>query len=114
MISKQNAPAFTWQGVCDGWTLLDDADLHVLQERMPPDTSELLHKHAHVRQVYFVLEGEATVDLDLVGRSESLGVGEALVIEPTTPHRISNRSPAALEFLVISSGLPRHDREDLE
>lgn len=112
MISKQNAHHFTWRDVCDGWTLLDTADLHVLQERMPPDTSELLHRHAHVRQVYFVLEGEATVDLG--DRSESLHAGEALVIEPVTPHRISNRALTELEFLVISSSPPRHDRENLE
>lgn len=112
MISKQNAPSFTWQEVCDGWKLLDAADLHVLQERMPPGTSELLHTHTRVRQVYFVLEGEATVDLD--DRSESLHAGEALLIEPTTPHRIGNRSATALEFLVISSSPPGHDRRNLE
>jgi mannose-6-phosphate isomerase-like protein (cupin superfamily) len=112
VISKHNAPSFTWRDVCDGWTLLDAADLHVLHERMPPDTAELLHTHRRVRQVYFVLEGEATVDLD--GGCESLGAGEALVIEPLTPHRIRNRSMAALEFLVISSSPPRHDRENLE
>lgn len=112
MISKENAPSFVWGDVCDGWTLLDAADLHVLHERMPPASSELLHVHARVRQVYFVLEGEATVDTD--NGSESLHAGEALVIEPLTPHRIGNRSRAALEFLVISSSPPRHDREDLE
>jgi mannose-6-phosphate isomerase-like protein (cupin superfamily) len=79
---------------------------------MPPATSELLHTHAHVHQVYFVLEGEATVDLD--GRSKSVHAGEALVIEPMTPHRISNGSQTELEFLVISSSPPRHDRENLE
>jgi mannose-6-phosphate isomerase-like protein (cupin superfamily) len=81
---------------------------------MPPDTSELLHKHSRVHQFYFVLDGEATVDLDHDRRSESLNAGEALVIEAMTPHRISNRSSAALEFLVISSSPPRHDRENLE
>ena len=111
MISKHNAPHFTWRDVCDGWTLLDDASLHVLQERMPPDTSELLHTHSHVHPCS---RGEATIDLVIDGRSESLHAGEALVIEPMTPHRISNRSSEALEFLVISSSPPRHDRENLE
>jgi mannose-6-phosphate isomerase-like protein (cupin superfamily) len=71
-----------------------------------------MHAHTRVRQVYFVLQGQATVDLG--DRSESLRPGEALVIEPTTPHRISNRSKTALEFLVISSSRPRNDRENLE
>lgn len=112
MISKHNAPSFTWREVCDGWTLLDNADLHVLHERMPTGTSELLHQHSRVHQVYFVLEGQATVDLG--DRPETLHAGEALVIEPMTPHRISNASVTALEFLVISSSPPRHDRENLE
>lgn len=112
MISKRSAPSFIWREVCDGWTLIDAPDLNVIQERMPPATSELLHVHAHVRQLYFILDGEATFDLDV--RLELVHAGEALAIEPLTPHRISNRSQQPLEFLVISSSPPRHDRENLE
>ena len=112
MISKRNAPSFTWRDVCEGWTLLDTANLHVIQERMPPATCELLHVHTHVRQLYFVLEGEAAIDFD--DRTQLLRAGDALAIEPLRPHRMTNRSQQPLEFLVISSAPPRQDREDLE
>ena len=112
MISKETARSFIWREICDGWTLLDAADLSVIQERMPPGTSELLHVHAGVTQLYFVLDGEAAVDLD--HRSEKLRPGEALIIAPSVPHRIRNPSQRPLEFLVISSSRPRLDRENLE
>lgn len=112
MISKRTAPSFVWREVCDGWRLLDADDVSVIQERMPPGSAEVLHLHTRVRQLYFVLDGKATVD---VGDScEVLGAGDAVVIEPATAHRISNRSQASMEFLVISSSPPRDDRKNLE
>ena len=108
VVTKQSAPHFTWRDVCDGWKLLDATDLHVLRERMPPGTFELRHLH---RQVHFVLEGTASVDLD--GTLHTLAAGEAIVIAPPLPHQMRNDSSAPLEFLVISSAPPRTDREDL-
>ena len=112
MISKRTVPFFVWRDVCAGWRLVDTDNLQVIQERMPPTTSELLHVHARATQTYFVLEGQATVDLDDV--TEVLQPGEALLIEPRKAHRISNRTEQPLEFLVISSSPTRVDRTDLE
>ncbi len=112
LISKRTIQSFVWRDVCAGWTLLDADNLQVIQERMPPAASELLHVHAHATQMYFVLEGEATVDLG--DNSEVLQPGEAVLIDPRTPHRISNHAQKPLEFLVISSSPTRVDRENLE
>lgn len=112
MVSRHTEPSFVWREVCLGWRLADETNLQVIQEQMPPATSELVHTHARATQVYFVLDGEATVDLD--GRSEVLRTGDAVVIQPRTPHRISNRSEQRMEFLVISSSPTSTDREDLE
>jgi mannose-6-phosphate isomerase-like protein (cupin superfamily) len=112
LISKRTVHSFVWRDVCAGWRLVDAADLQVIQERMPPTASELLHVHARATQMYFVLEGEATVDLGDI--SEVLQPGEAVLIEPRVAHRISNRTEQPLEFLVISSSPTRDDREDLE
>jgi len=49
-----------------------------MQERMPPETSERLHRHVRVEQVYFVLEGEAVAEVD--DREERLQAGQALTI----------------------------------
>ena len=112
VVTKESAPHFIWGDVCDGWELLDTSSLHVIRERMPPGTFELRHLHQHVRQLYFVLEGTASVDLD--GKLHTLAAGEAIVIEPPLPHQMRNDSSAPLEFLVISSAPPRDDRHDLD
>lgn len=91
--------------------LLDRPGLNVIQERMPPRTTEVRHEHERTLQLYFVLEGEAMVEVGET--SERLGVGDAVEIPFGTPHRIVNDADEPLEFLVISTGPPRADRRDL-
>lgn len=111
-VSKHSVPSFKWAAVCDGWTLLDTDQLHVVEQRMPPGTTDLLHAHEHVRQLYFILAGKVTVEA--AGETAVLAAGQALRIDPRTPHRMANRSREPVEFLVISSAPPRSDRRDLE
>lgn len=111
-ISKATAQSFPWRDVCLGWTLLDSPTLHVVQERMPPAMFELRHLHQHTRQLYFILEGSASVERE--GERFTLGVGEAIEIAPGIPHQMRNDSRDDIEFLVVSSGQPRKDRTDLE
>jgi mannose-6-phosphate isomerase-like protein (cupin superfamily) len=108
VISKATAERFVWGGTCDGWHLARGEDLSVAQEVMPPGTSEERHYHARVRQFFFVLSGEAT--LELAGSVERLRAQEGLEVAPGLPHQMRNDSAEALEFLVISSGLSRNDR----
>ncbi len=105
------APHRTWGDGCDAWLLVDRPSLNVMQERMPPETSERLHRHVRVEQVYFVLEGEAVVQVD--DREERLQAGQALTIAAGRPHRIKNESTDGLEFLVISTSAPGLDRIEL-
>ena len=112
-ISKRNAPSFAWRDVCEGWTLADSPSLHVIQERMPPQTFELRHRHEKTWQFYFVLTGEATIEHD--GLLETLGPGEGLEIPARIPHQMRNDSATNdLEFLVASSQRPREDRIDVQ
>ncbi|SRR5260221_9785397 len=110
-VSKNNREAFVWREVCQGWTLVDAPNLHVIQERMPSKTFELRHMHEHTRQLYFILEGEATVVIN--GDTLTLTVGEGVDIPAGIPHQMRNDSAADLEFLVISTQRPREDRTDL-
>jgi mannose-6-phosphate isomerase-like protein (cupin superfamily) len=110
-ISKHTAPQFVWRDVCDGWTLVSNARLHIVQERMPSGTHEVRHKHETTRQFYFVLAGHATVALG----DSALPVlaGEGIEIPPGVPHQIRNDSAQDVEFLVASSQPPREDRVDI-
>jgi mannose-6-phosphate isomerase-like protein (cupin superfamily) len=83
-----------------------------MQERMPPGTAETRHLHGSVHQLYYVLDGLATVRFD--DRDERLGPGDAVDVPPCTPHQLRNDAGAPLEFLVISTAAPRKDRVDLD
>ena len=110
MISPATAPHYLWADICDGWHLLASPSLSVIQERMPPGTAETRHKHSRVRQFFYVLGGELTLDVD--GVAEVLKPGQGLEIAPGLWHQAWNEGGAAAEFLVISDGVSREDRED--
>jgi mannose-6-phosphate isomerase-like protein (cupin superfamily) len=111
VMSKQTAPASTWGDNCQGWTLVATDRLYVIQERMPPQTDEVRHVHDQTRQFYYVLTGEALVEV--ADQTEPLRAGEGVEIPPGMPHQLRNPSHVLLEFLVVSSAPPRNDRRDL-
>lgn len=108
MVSKAKAEHYTWGQNCDGWHLVRQPELGVIQERMPPGTSEVRHLHRQARQFFFVLAGRASFELD--GEELELEPGEGVEVEAGTPHRIANRSVEDLEFLVISQPHAQGDR----
>ncbi len=110
MISKASAEHYMWGNGCDGWHLLKSPDLSVIEERMPPGTAEVRHVHSKSRQLFFVLSGEASIEIN--GRVERLGVKQAVEVPPGVPHQMMNRSEADLEFLVISCPPSHGDRID--
>lgn len=106
--SRENAPHYRWGQGCDGWRLADEPGLSVIEERMPPGTSEVRHHHERARQYFRVLDGEAM--LECGGERHMLRAGEGLEVPPGTPHRLSNESAIDLRFLVISAPTTRGDR----
>ncbi len=111
MLSKTSAEHYNWGQGCDGWHLLKSPDLSVIQERMPPGTSEVRHVHARARQLFFVLSGQAAIEVN--GKVEQLGVNQAVEVPPGVPHQMMNQSQADVEFLVISCPPTQGDREQL-
>lgn len=111
VISARSLAGETWAQGCLGWTLMARPSLHVMEEQMASSSSEQRHAHSTVSQMYYVLEGEATVS---IGDSEqTLTAGEAIEIPPGVAHQVRNETAASLRFLVVSSGPPRQDREDV-
>ncbi|PLT28234.1 cupin domain-containing protein [Peribacillus deserti] len=107
-ISIENAEHYIWGNQCDGWHLVKNQDLSVIQERMPAGTSEVKHYHSKARQFFFILSGTAEIRLD--GETHTLNRFEGLEIPPQAVHQIFNSSPEAIEFLVISQPNSRGDR----
>jgi len=91
---------YSWGDGCEGWHLLRTEDLSVVRERMPPATSESLHRHWRAHQFFFIVAGTAMMVVEGV-RSEIVA-GRGIDIAPGRAHRIENQSESVLEFLVIS------------
>ncbi len=111
MISKNTAEHYTWGDGCDGWHLVKRPELSVIHERMPPGTAETRHYHERARQLFFVLSGTATLEVD--GVRETLSPQQALEVPPGVPHQIFNESDGDVEFVVISQPTTRGDRKEM-
>jgi len=107
-ISRATAEHYTWGQGCDGWHLVKDAAMSVIEEQMPPGSAEVFHLHRAAQQFFFILSGEVTME---AGHEEvRLQAGEGLHIPPGVRHRISNRSPRVARILVISQPPSHGDR----
>jgi mannose-6-phosphate isomerase-like protein (cupin superfamily) len=111
-ISKANAEHYTWGQGCDGWYLVKDDQLTVIEERMPPGTAETLHQHARSRQFFYVLAGSAVMEHG--GVVTPLPPGTGLEIPPGVPHRILNKGDMDLEILVTSRPPSHGDRVEVD
>lgn len=111
VIDCTTAPHYLWQEVCDGWRLLDEADLAVTEEQMPAGRAERRHRHAAARQLFYVLSGALHIERD--GSEHRLTTAQALAVPPGAAHQVSAPGPSDVRFLVISAPSTRHDREDL-
>jgi mannose-6-phosphate isomerase-like protein (cupin superfamily) len=99
---------YTWGDNCDGWVLLDTENLSVKQERMPPNTAEVLHYHKQAQQFFFILQGTATFEVE--GQTIEVEAEQGLHIKPGHKHRIMNNGVEDLEFILSSQPSTNKDR----
>jgi mannose-6-phosphate isomerase-like protein (cupin superfamily) len=111
-ISKENSEHYAWGKACDGWYLLKTPALSVIQERVPPGGSETRHYHQQAQQFFFVLSGEAVMELE--NEEVVLGPQQGFAVPPGSPHRLLNRGNSDLVFLVISAPPSHGDRVPVE
>ena len=109
--STDNAEHYIWGAQCDGWYLLRSDSLSVIQERMPPGTSEQLHYHERAQQVFYILSGTATFEVE--GEVKTVLPNQSLHIRPGIKHRILNNGGSDIHFLVISEPKSHGDRVNL-
>lgn len=100
---------YTWGDVCDGWYLVRGDELSVIEERMPPGSSEQRHFHQRSRQFFYVLEGELAMEVE--GREHRLNPRQGLEIAPGERHQARNVSPSDVRFLVVSQPPSHGDRQ---
>ena len=100
LTSIENAKHYVWGGNCDGWHLLKRNDVSLIQERVPPGGSEVMHYHERARQFFYVFAGEGTMVFE--DHEVILQKGQGLEVAPLTKHQFKNSSPEDVHFLVIS------------
>ena len=108
-ISTQNTEHYIWGDQCDGWHLVQNEQLSVIQERMPAGTTELRHFHSHSQQFFYVLSGEAVMEVD--GKTVRLTPGTGTWIPAGTSHQLRNDSGADVNFLLVSQPPSHGDRQ---
>ncbi|BBN83883.1 cupin [Pseudoalteromonas sp. A25] len=108
VVSTENAKHYTWGEVCDGWHLVATDALSVIQERVPAGAQEVKHFHHFAQQFFYILEGEACLDVD--GEILTLRSGQGVHVSANTPHQLKNISNEVLTMLVISTPPSHGDR----
>ena len=109
-VSAANAEHYSWGHVCDGWHLLCSENLSVIEERMPAGSAEERHFHGKLRQFFYVLAGQLTLEVE--HHDFVLRAGEGLEIAPGQAHKAMNRSSADARILVTSQPPSHDDRFD--
>lgn len=109
-VSRENAEHYRWGDDCDGWHLVKDAELSVIEELIPPGLAEVRHHHQRSQQFFYVLSGELLMETD--GEMTLLQAGSGIRILPGTKHQVRNPSPTPARFLVVSQPPSHGDRVD--
>jgi mannose-6-phosphate isomerase-like protein (cupin superfamily) len=110
--SIDSAEHYKWGGPngtdCDGWHLVKTPELSIIEEMMPPGTSEARHSHNRARQFFFVLEGELTMVVQ--HRDLLLRAGQGIEIAPGQQHQAINRGIHRMRMIVTSQPASHGDR----
>ena len=99
-VSRVNAEHYRWGYECDAWHLVKDPEFTVIEELIPPGAAEVRHYHKKAQQFFYILSGEAMMDVE--GEPTLLQAGTGLRIMPGVRHQIRNPSSSPLRVLVIS------------
>ena len=111
VINPDHSAHYNWGENCDGWHLLNTASLSVIKELVPKGGVEEMHYHRKAQQLFYVLQGIATIQLG--EETYRVPEGGAIHIPPNTPHRLENAGEEDLVFLVISQPHSHTDKVTL-
>lgn len=72
----------------------------VTDNTVPPGfPGPVLHRHARMTDIFFVLEGELTFTMD--GEQRALGPGSFVLVPPGVVHTFANRGSVPVRFLNV-------------
>jgi mannose-6-phosphate isomerase-like protein (cupin superfamily) len=109
-VNRANVQHYRWGTDCDGWHLVKDEQLSVIEELMPPGAAEIRHHHRRAQQFFYILSGEVAMEVE--GQTTRVPAGSGIRVLPGKQHQIRNPSSSAARFLVISQPPSHGDRID--
>jgi mannose-6-phosphate isomerase-like protein (cupin superfamily) len=112
IIEKTKSKHYYWGNNCEGWRLVDGNSLSVIDEEMPPHTSEKIHFHKNAQQLFYIKSGIA--DFEVEGKIYKVISDQSFYIEPLLKHKIINNTNESLKFIVISQPSTKTDRVETE
>src|SRR5450631_992199 len=108
LVSRENAEHYRWGVECDAWYLVNDEQLSVIEEFMPPGAAEIRHHHEKAQQFFYIVSGEVLMEVE--GQTSLLPAGTGIRVMPGKRHQIRNPSSGPVRFLVISHPRSHGDR----
>ena len=109
-VNRERAEHYRWGHDCDAWYLVNDEQLSVIEEFMPPGAAEVRHHHEKAQQFFYILTGEVLIEVE--GQTTLLGAGNGIRVLPGARHQIRNPASVPVRFLVISHPRSHGDRHD--
>jgi mannose-6-phosphate isomerase-like protein (cupin superfamily) len=80
------------------------------EARLLPGMSTTAHRHLKTEEIYYILEGHGSMQVDT--ETQSVGPGDAIAIPPDSVHQITNTGANLLKFLCCCA--PGYEHEDTE
>lgn len=111
VVSAATATRRAWGDGCAAWPLVDTPALLVVEERMPPGTAEIPHRHERATQTFYVLRG--TLTMDVAGVAHPVSARQCVTVPAGVAHQARNDGDGPVDFLVIASPPTTGDRVDL-
>jgi mannose-6-phosphate isomerase-like protein (cupin superfamily) len=111
IVDLSNTEHYLWGNGCDGWHLVKHDDISIITERVSAGESEQRHYHAYSRQFFYILAGEAVIEVD--GENKILQAQQGIEIAPGVVHQFRNESNSEVTFLVVSVPKSHGDRVEV-
>jgi len=101
IIETKNSEHYKWGNNCDGWHLVKNKTLSIIQECVPSGSFETSHYHQHSHQFFFIISGVATIEVD--GVIHTLKADQGIEVKAGQIHKLSNQHNKDLNFTVTST-----------